>query len=647
MTVPLAVLVQGAVTGLDVAYEVSNESFAKLLRSKSPTDADEFEAYVYNQARKRPSSIIKSFDKSLMEVDIRDMKVNRSFHISFLIRNLSGISTDYIIGCKNYLVEKFRGRKLTVVESLTNSRITDLKKKIPPINHSLLTDKHENLNFTSDKGVDFNKMKQFEKDSNHYLSNRKGLAIVIDPLRGKLDPFSELTINVDIYNEMIGDFTDEIYIDIKSLPLKVVPIKLKIRGNPLQIYPFQPGIDYNSVPPIVKVGHILTKVGYIDKMFKLYNIGSNLLSLVWKIFDYNEILHPSKDIFKIQIQEDKGIKNSTFSINYQTTEPEELTDDRFTINPTSATLQPKSTSDFRIRFMSEFEGLQSVLMVAYPKFEDSSINARLTELAIKVDAYCVKPFLEVDKLKNYEGQHVYKFESHSFGISPRPKRSVVLMNKEKINFVVSLHLEGPFKIGKIEPMEACIGNNLYNIIPNSNLKVEIKFLQPNPSNEAEWSYQLLCQKSGRMTVLFENNEYLDYNLLALLKRPKIILSTTGNESIQSLNLIEFGLVNCESFRKTTIYISNVSEVDTRWSINYVKHVPKKNYGHGTMTNEEKEDIQKTDDASVFNFSISEGLISGPSNQLINIPHNPLMPRIYNKNDNKYQPVKIEIMFKVN
>ncbi len=41
---------------------------------------------------------------------------------------------------------------------------------------------------------------------------------------------------------------------------------------------------------------------------------------------------------------------------------------------------------------------------------------------------------------------------------PKEKRSVVLINKEKINFIIRLYLEGPYKITNSEPLEASIGS---------------------------------------------------------------------------------------------------------------------------------------------------------------------------------------------
>lgn len=241
---------------------------------------------------------------------------------------------------------------------------------------------------------------------------------------------------------------------------------------------------------------------------------------------------------------------------------------------------------------------------------------------------------------------LYKFEYHSTGVSPRPKRSIVLINKEKINLIVKILIEGPFRFIKTEPLEATIGDSIFNIIPNSNLKLDVKFLAPDVNNEKEWPMTLVNEKFGKITVIFENNETCEYHLSAILRRPRLKISTTGNESIESSKFINFGNVNCESFKKSSIYLTNETEVESKWTVNYVKFISHKIYGHGTTTIEEKEDINQTDDPEVFEFSLSSGIIAGPSHSLINIPLGPGLPHVLNKASNKFIPVKIEVMFKV-
>lgn len=398
-------------------------------------------------------------DKTLKFLDFKNLKVNKSHSIKFLVKNLSGISTNFHFESKNYNpgiekdlkynISKYPhlnpsetqlSRYNSTINSNTNSNFGTMNnfnnnnnkdilshemnsttnKNLSTINlqrrnfgnsktnklfigHPLLSDYHESINFTSAKGNEFTKMRQLEKDSVLYLSSKKGVAITIEPKQGRLDPHTEQLISITIYNECVGDFEDELIANVKGLAERRFPISLRIRGNPLQLAPFQPGIDYNESPPILKMGYVTTNVNNINKSFKVINTGANLISLDWKIFDYEEILNPKSDIFKVKIAQKKNKEN--FSLNYIPYEPEEKEDfGYFKIAPKNILIQPKGMQDLNVCFSTDMAGIKSALLVAYPKFIDDSktLNVRLSELALRVDAYGVKPNLVVDKrVKNF------------------------------------------------------------------------------------------------------------------------------------------------------------------------------------------------------------------------------------------------------
>jgi hypothetical protein len=248
---------------------------------------------------------------------------------------------------------------------------------------------------------------------------------------------------------------------------------------------------------------------------------------------------------------------------------------------------------------------------------------------------------------HFTGFYIYRFYLDSFGISKKQRKSIVLINKEKIRLIVRLHIEGPYKIIKTEPLECTIGQNIHSIEPKSNLKVEIKAFLLDPKNLEEWPINLVNEKNGKLICFFENGESQEYHLKSLLKRPRLFLSVTGNDAIESINLVDFGSVNCESFKKSSIFIKNETDVYSDWSINYHKFSIKSLHGYGTTTKNEKEDLEMTDDPDVFLFSLTNGIIPGPSLPLINIPLGPGLPKIENSERDKFMPVKVEIMFKVN
>jgi len=71
---------------------------------------------------------------------------------------------------------------------------------------------------------------------------------------------------------------------------------------------------------------------------------------------------------------------------------------------------------------------------------------------------------------------------------------------------------------------------------------------------------------------------------------------------------------------------------------------KKTYGVGTITIEEKEDMDMCDDPSVFNFDISNGVIYGPTEVLFDLPVGPALPRVETIKSQKYKPLLIKVSF---
>jgi hypothetical protein len=588
----------------------------------------------------------------LKEINLKNLRVNTPFELYIKLKNLSGIPTKFILGVKNYPPGKEKVVKIDKDQTTTNiTRLSKLSKKTQrnknfKIDHLLLTAAHEEINFTSPKGQEFTKQKQIEKDSIFYLSSQKGIAIVIEPKKGDLAPHSECIIKLSFFNECVGDFHDVLSSNIKGLDKIDFPINLRIKGNPLQLSPFQPGINYLMNPPLLKMGYLLRNTGKITKNLKFVNIGQNTIGLDWKIYDYEDFLKP-KDRPAFELKVAKNELENKFKINFKPLAPKEFPPEKqyFTIEPESAIVGPKSTTDFTVTFKTDTDGMKEALFIAYPKIGDESQkNVKFDDLALKVIAGGLAPHLTVDKATNLEGEYDYKFYVHSYGKHPKPYRPIILINKEKINMIVKLDIEGPFKIIKTDPIEASLGNGIYNIIPNSNLKVDIKYLIPNVNDEKEWPMTLTNIRRGKLNVTFENGEKEYYNLIAYLLRPRILISLTGNQSVESLDYIDFGYVNCSSTKVQPIYLMNDTEVDTNWTINYVKFIPKKNYGAGTVTKEEKEDLDMCDDSSVFNFEISSGVIYGPTEILFDLPVGPVLPRVETIKSQKYKPLLIKVAF---
>ena len=365
LDIPLGVVVQGTVIGLDIGYELLPESYEeiqKLNNTRLKENKNNYEdAKEHNLAKTGLRQNIKNKDiknielekataekLKLKEINIRNLRVNTPFEIFIKLKNLSGIPTKYILGVKNYPPGKEKVVKIDKDQTTTNiTKLSKLSKKTqknknPKTDHLLLTAAHEEINFTSPKGQEFTKQKQIEKDSVFYLSSQKGIAIVIEPKKGDLAPHSEIIIKISFFNECVGAFHDVLSSNIKGLDKVDFPINLRIKGNPLQLSPFQPGINYLSTPPLLKMGYLLRNTGKITKNLKFVNIGQNTIGLDWKIYDYEDFLKPQgRPAFDLKIA--KNEIDDNFKINFKPVEPKEFPENKqyFSIEPKSAIVGPK------------------------------------------------------------------------------------------------------------------------------------------------------------------------------------------------------------------------------------------------------------------------------------------------------------------
>ena len=69
--------------------------------------------------------------------------------------------------------------------------------------------------------------------------------------------------------------------------------------------------------------------------------------------------------------------------------------------------------------------------------------------------------------------------------------------------------------------------------------------------------------------------------------------------------LDFGIVNVDKFRTIKVYLSNVTEPTAKWRLNYVSFPKKSTIGYSTLTPWEQENMEKTDDPDVFEFSVTD------------------------------------------
>ena len=242
-------------------------------------------------------------------------------------------------------------------------------------------------------------------------------------------------------------------------------------------------------------------------------------------------------------------------------------------------------------------------------------------VALKLFAKSIEPVLTVDMKKKLDGEYYFNFYQWPMEHEdePSPMQKVCLVNETKANIIFNVNTDGPFKIvstktnsGSTHPLAPTRPSSkglkakpetMFSLQPDKIVQMKIEFMPPDPNNQMEWPLVQSCIKRGIINVVFANQKVQHFNLLGNLVRPKVTIVTLKPcKNEKGVDEIELGEVNIEKSKQTMFYLINETAVPARWSLNYVKFPKKETIGYMTKTPLEIENMKKTDDPDVFQFS---------------------------------------------
>ena len=113
------------------------------------------------------------------------------------------------------------------------------------------------------------------------------------------------------------------------------------------------------------------------------------------------------------------------------------------------------------------------------------------------------------------------------------------------------------------------------------------------------------EREGELIAVFANGMQQKLILDAMLLRPMLLLLTEKpSKNDKAMDELDFGTVHIEKHRTVRLFLSNITDVTSRWKLNYVSFPKKSTVGYSTMTAWEAENLQKEDDPDVFEFSVT-------------------------------------------
>ncbi|KRX10489.1 hypothetical protein PPERSA_08791 [Pseudocohnilembus persalinus] len=634
------------------------------------------------QTLQKPNFIDKKYTSQKLEFfNFYGSQINQHKTIDIIIRNTSGIDTTFEISPSKFQAQiketqqqtqsSFVQTKQSYQSSIISKSGFKKGKGVRPVRAAqLLTAEIENKNkFTSNQGQQLIAAKKLDRDQRQYLSNNLGIAIICEPSSGKLEAYGEVLVKVSCFNDICGNFKDQIEVDIQGLPKKKFDVGIEVIGTPIKIKPSQLGIDYKKDYPSFDLGTFMKNSPIITREFKVANYGPKQIEVVWKLYNLNQETNNMEEIkyFDVKIEPPTLGSNQICHVNFQPLEPPEANDGPFKIDQNYSTFKGREEKVFKISFFSKISDQFNAVLVGKPKILESP-DLKVGDIVLYLQAKTIPAQLHFDKYLTVEGLHKLKFEKWALSENKKQSKKICLVNKQASNMIFNLEIYGPFKLVQTctnSPAKYELAQNSqllssskgmqklksisqknnsqnlaiikpvqtqFNLVPNSNLEIEIFFEGPETDDYEHWPMVEKEYKFGALNLFFSNGDEQNIDLEGLLLRPAIKLNTVGHEDFIGAEEQDFGTVHINNKKTISVYLSNNSKVPANWKLNNVKIKSIKNISDLTQTLKEKENHAKTDEADVFEFSIASGVLYGPSVPVRSLPDTSALPNIKTNKD---------------
>ncbi|NXF86071.1 DLEC1 protein, partial [Eubucco bourcierii] len=236
MAEPLFLSISGEVKGLHVAYSVPCDSaIASHERQMSPGLCD----------------LLLDFGS---EVAVNDI-VKRQL----ILTNHTGISAPFKLEA-----EYFTGCLLAPEQGLCLSSSYLLKRRGPVTKH---TAKRAQSEFAA-----------------ALLSHGKGVAFHIQPSTGTLKAFQQLIVEITAYNNMWGEYQDDLVCKVGDLESKLIPMQMTVKGCPIFLQMTGPQTEQ----PIIRFGTHISGASPVFRRIQLNNPTPFDIRLDWQIYNQEQ-----------------------------------------------------------------------------------------------------------------------------------------------------------------------------------------------------------------------------------------------------------------------------------------------------------------------------------------------------------------------
>ncbi|XP_008500453.2 deleted in lung and esophageal cancer protein 1 [Calypte anna] len=236
MTEPLFLSISGEVKGLYVTYSIPCDS-----------EADSGE----RQLLQSPCDLLLDFGSEVAFSEI----VKRQL----ILTNHTGISAPFTVEAEYFTVNSLAPEQGTCLSS------SYLVKRRGPITKQAA--KKTQAEFAA-----------------AVLSHGKGVAFQIQPSTGTLKPFQELIIEITAYNNMWGEYQDDLVCKVGDLQPQVIPMQMTVKGCPI----FLQMIGPEAEQPIIRFGTHVPGGSPVLRNVQLNNPTPFDIRLDWQVYNQEQ-----------------------------------------------------------------------------------------------------------------------------------------------------------------------------------------------------------------------------------------------------------------------------------------------------------------------------------------------------------------------
>ncbi|NWU64760.1 DLEC1 protein, partial [Pterocles burchelli] len=116
------------------------------------------------------------------------------------------------------------------------------------------------------------------------LSHGKGVAFHVQPSTGTLKAFQQLIVEITAYNNMWGEYRDDLVCEVGDLQPKLIPMQMTVKGCPIFLQMTGPQTEQ----PIIRFGTHVSGGSPVFRRVQLNNPSPFDIRLDWKIYNHEE-----------------------------------------------------------------------------------------------------------------------------------------------------------------------------------------------------------------------------------------------------------------------------------------------------------------------------------------------------------------------